>query len=181
MSAPKFSFRPVTVRCGQRRYERFQVSGIVNGVRIRRTAHTEAAAQGLKIRLALSAANSLREPKRLMTRLTLEDLVQAEIAVGRLRGRAPHDRGRILPLELPPPLPLLCPWRRRSECSSPTDSPTSAIWFFGATAGLWRRSAGHFQKKWSTESPPRPFALIWRQGRTAKGPGTTTGGGACPL
>jgi hypothetical protein len=84
MPNAEFSIRPITICSGHYRYDRFQVSGWINGRRVRRTARSEAEAQGLKNHLAVDAANSHREPKRLLTRLSDEELFAAEAAVARL-------------------------------------------------------------------------------------------------
>ncbi len=79
-----FTLRPVILIIRGRRYDRFQVSGWINDRRIRKTAHTQAEAEGLKLRLEAAAASSFREPKRILTRLTEAEVIAAEIAVGRL-------------------------------------------------------------------------------------------------
>lgn len=79
-----FLIRRVTVHSGPHRYDRYQVSGWINQKRVRHCAHTEEEAKGLKLRMEVEAAQSYREPKRFLTRLTQDELYDAEAAVARL-------------------------------------------------------------------------------------------------
>jgi hypothetical protein len=84
MSIPPILIRRVIVHSGPHRYDRYQVSGWINQKRVRHCARTEEEAKGLKFRMEVEAAQTYREPKRFLTRLTQDELYSAEIAVSRL-------------------------------------------------------------------------------------------------
>ena len=86
MSATAFTIRPVIVTAGKYRYERFQVCGWINQRRVRKVCETRDEALGLKNRLEVAALNAKRDPKLVMTRLTPAEVMDCEVALGRLKG-----------------------------------------------------------------------------------------------
>lgn len=86
MAKTSFSIRPLIVSVGPYRYERFQVCGWINQKRVRKICETRDEALGLKNRLEVAALNAKRDPKPVVTRLTPAEVMDSEVAHGRLNG-----------------------------------------------------------------------------------------------
>ena len=83
-----FTIKPVTVKAHGFTYETFQVSGWLNGRRIRKHFKSRAEALGEKNALEVEAANVGGEIRSRNTRLSSGQLAEAESAFARLAGRS---------------------------------------------------------------------------------------------
>lgn len=80
----EFQVRQIMVNERGRTYPTYQVTGYIDGQRVRKRFRTHDQAVGEKYRLSVQAANAEGEIRSVNTRLTKEQVIDAEIAIGRL-------------------------------------------------------------------------------------------------